>query len=277
MDWARAKSIILFLLLVFNIFLLANIIGYARDRGIPAATIQNTEKILKSRGITLECDIPRDNGELPRLNLNSPAPYSSQLIGKLLGEGYIRGESDNTYINGSKKLTLDGGGLLTYTDKDPAGTLDITRAKTVEKYVRDFLSDKGLAGGSFVLDGTRADKDGTVELTYLEKYKGYLVYDNYAKVAVSGKGVTGLAYQRRDIAGLSTVRLTDMAAAYQVLLANFDGSSPVTIIGIDIGYKFEFSQDATSVQSEHPPAWRVRLKGTPEPLFFSAVDGKPIK
>lgn len=277
MDWARAKSIILLLLVVFNIFLLANIIGYAREQRVPAATIQNTEKILKSRGITLEFDIPRDSGALPRLNLNSALPDGPQLAAKLLGDGYIGGESDNTYINGSKKLTIDGTGELIYIDKSPAETVDITRIRTAEKYARDFLTARGLIDDSFILDGTRASDSGSVKLTFLEKYKGYLVYDNFAKVVVSEKGIKGLAWQRRSIAGLSQVRLANMAAAYQVLLANFDGSRSVTITGMDVGYKFEFSEDTTSVQSEQPPAWRVKLRDAEEPLFFSAVDGKPIK
>jgi hypothetical protein len=164
MEWARAKSIILFLLVVFNIYLLTNIYGYVSGHGIAAETIRNTEKIMESRGIRLECPIPEYNSDTPKLVVDNKGPDRLLLAGRLLGEGYEEGRAGGTYINGGKKLSFDSNGILTYTDDSPAASVDVGRKNAVEKYTRDFLIDKGLADSSYILDEKKINSDGSIYL-----------------------------------------------------------------------------------------------------------------
>lgn len=278
MDWARAKIIILFLLLAFNIYLLYNIYGYARGQEIAVETIQNTEKILNVRGIQLECPIPRYNNDTPKLVLDNVKPDRLSMAEKLLGEGYIEGQPGGAYINGSKKLSFDRNDVLSYNDSKPADTVDVKRKNAAEKYVRDFLTDKGLVDSSYILDEKKVNNDGSTLLCYIEKYKGFLVYDNYTRVTVTEKGITGIDMQRRHIIGLSSVKTSDIVSAYQVLLGNFGESTDITITGIDIGYKYSGAQDVNAVESsEQLSAWRVKIKGDAEPRYFRTTDGKEIK
>ena len=278
MDWARAKSIILFLLFAFNIFLLTNIYGYVRDQGIAVETIQNTEKILESRGIRLDCTIPRYNKDTPKLVLDNERPDWPVLAEKLLGKGYVEGESVGTYINGSKKLSFDKNEALSYIDDKPADKVDLKRKNSVEKYVHDFLTDKGLVVSSYILDEKKVNSDDSIYLSYLEKYKGFLVYDNYARVTAIEKGITGIVAQRRHITGLSTLKTSNITTAYQVLLGNYDGSTAATITGIDIGYKDSGVLDLNGIESsEQLPVWRVKIKEAAEPRYFRTADGKEIK
>jgi regulatory protein YycI of two-component signal transduction system YycFG len=278
MEWARAKSIILFLLVVFNIYLLTNIYGYVSGHGIAAETIRNTEKIMESRGIRLECPIPEYNSDTPKLVVDNKGPDRLLLAGRLLGEGYEEGRAGGTYINGGKKLSFDSNGVLTYTDDSPAASVDVGRKNAVEKYTRDFLIDKGLADSSYILDEKKINSDGSIYLRYLEKYKGFPVYDNYTEVTVTQKGITYIEMQRRHIICLSSTRIDGITTAYQVLLGNFDGSESVTITGIDIGYKDNGIQDMDGIESsEQLPAWRVIIKDAARPRYFSAVDGREIK
>ena len=278
MDWARAKSIILFLLFAFNIFLLTNIYGYARDQGIAVETIQNTEKILESRGIRLDCTIPGYNKDTPKLILDNERPDRLLLAEKLLGKGYAEGESAGTYINGGKRVSFDKNDVLSYIDDKPADKVDVKRKNAVEKYVHDFLTDKGLEDSSYILDEKKVNSDGSIYLSYLEKYKGFLVYDNYTRVTATEKGITGIVAQRRHITGLSALKTSNIATAYQVLLGNYDGSTAATITGIDIGYKDSGAQDMNGIESsEQLSAWRVKVKEDAEPRYFRTTDGKEIK
>lgn len=278
MDWARAKSIILFLLVAFNIFLLTSIYGYVRGQGIAVETIQNTEKILESRGIRLDCTISRYNKDTPRLALDNERPDKVLLAEKLLGKGYVEDGSEGTYINGSKKLSFDKNDVLKYIDDKPSDKVDVKRNGSVEKYVRDFLIDKGLADSSYIMDEKKVNNDGSIYLSYLEKYKGFLVYDNYTRVTVTEKGITGVWMHRRHITGLSTVKTSNIATAYQVLLGNYDGSTAATITGIDIGYKDNGVQDLDGAESsEQLSVWRVKIKENAEPRYFRTTDGKEIK
>jgi len=53
MDVARAKSIIIIMLIAFNLLLLVNNLSHAGGKGVPKETIRNTEAILKQRGVIL--------------------------------------------------------------------------------------------------------------------------------------------------------------------------------------------------------------------------------
>lgn len=278
MDWARAKNIILILLIAFNIFLLTNIYVYARGQGIAAETIRNTEKVLETRGIRLECEIPGYNKDTPKLILDNERPDRLVLVERLLGQGYTEGDSLGTYINGSKRVSFDKNEVLSYIDDSPGDKVDLKRKNAVEKYVRDFLTDKGLADSSYILDEKKINSDGSVYLGFLEKYKGFLVYDNYIRAVATEKGITGITAQRRHITGLSAVKTTNITAAYQVLLGNYDGSTASTIMGIDIGYKDTGGQDMNGMEStEQLPAWRVKTKEDAGPRYFRTADGKEIK
>lgn len=278
MDWARAKVIILSMLLVFNIYLLTSIYGYVRGEGITAETIENTEKILASRGVRLECEIPRYDSDTPKLVIDNQKPDVLLLAEKLLGKGYEEEAQGGTYINGGKKLTFDGNVLLSYTDGSPAGTVELKRKNAVENYAHDFLTDKGLIDSSYILDEKKANSDGSIYLSYLEKYKDFLVYDNYTRVIITEKGVTRIEMQKSHIIRQSPEKTGDIATAYQVLLGNFDGKTSVTITGIDIGYKAAGTQDANGLQSsEQLPAWRIKTAETAGLRYFSLADGKEIK
>lgn len=244
MDWARAKSIILFLLIAFNIFLLINVYGYVRDQGIAVETIQNAEKILESRGIRLECSIPRYNKDTPKLILGNE-------------------RADNVISN---------------IDEKPSDKIDLKRKNAVETYVHDYLVKKKLVDSSYILDEKRVNSDGSIYLSYLEKYKGFLVFDNYTRVTVTDNGITAIVMQKRQITGLSATKTSNIATAYQVLLGNYDGSIAATITSIDIGYKETGIEDLNGMESsEQFPAWRVKTKEATEPRYFRITDGKEIK
>ena len=110
-------------------------------------------------------------------------------------------------------------------------------------------------------------------MTFVENYDGFLVYDNYCMVTITSEGITKLEYGKRQINGFTTVKIEDMADAYQVLLANFKEGSDQVITDIDIGYKYQGDQIMDNIQyAELLPVWRIKIKGASEPLYLSTSD-----
>lgn len=282
MDWARAKSIILILLAVFNIFLLSKIIMDYGSQGISKETILNMEKILNGRGIELECEIPRYDKDTPRLKFGNGKANKAALLDKLLGVKLDTSVSldvdKNMFENGLRKLILSGINSFKYTDEMPEDNVDTVHINETEKYLKKFLKERGLYNSLYVMDEKPVRQENGLVFTYLEKYKGFLVFDNYLKAVVSEKGVEYLEVRHRQIIGFSPVRIGDISAAYQILLENFDGSDKAIITAVDLGYKDVAYQAQNHIQSsEQLPVWRIKVKGMVQAKYFGASDGKEIK
>jgi regulatory protein YycI of two-component signal transduction system YycFG len=276
MDWSRAKSIIIMLLLTFNIFMLVNIIVYAKGQGIPRETIQNTIDILKSRGVELECGIPTYKSA-PKLIYRNSELDEGLIAERLLGTNNS-GSLSGTYSDGSRKLSFESSGIMLYEDSKPLANIAVSNRNETEKYVRNFVKDTGLIDDSYVLDKVKSDKDGSVSLYFIEKYKGYLIFDNYLKARVTESGITSIEAGRKEIQGLSQDKASDMAAAYQVLLGNFDEGKRTVITDIDFGFFNANAAQANGAESfEQFPVWRIEIAGSDIPRYFSTSDGKEIK
>ena len=147
-----------------------------------------------------------------------------------------------------------------------------------EKAIRKFLNSKGIVNSSYILDGTSNNQNGSIVFNFIQKYKGFPVFDSYIKVTLTNKDQVFLELSRKQIKGFSVDKTGDIAAAYQILLGNFDGSRQVTIADIDIGYKDTDIQERDNIEyMEQPPVWRIKIKGLDEPAYFRTSDGKEIK
>ena len=282
MDWARAKSIILVLLLVFNIFLLSKIVTDYGSLGVSKETILNMEKILDSRGVQVECEIPRYNRDTPRLEFGNGQANKAGQVEKLLGLKPDTGsEFDNEkviYEIGSRKLVFTSTNSFTYTDGKPEDIVDTVHISETEKYLKKFLKDRDLYNIYYVMDEKPVIQGTDVVFTYIEEYKDFLVFDNYLKAVVSEKGVTYLEVRHRPIKGFSIEKISDISAAYQILLENFDGTDKAVITAVDLGYKDAVLQEQDELQStQQLPVWRIKVRGSAQARYFSASDGKEIK
>lgn len=280
MEWARAKSIIIILLAVLNAFLLSRIMIEYGSQGISKETIADMEKILQNRGVVVDCKIPLYDSDTPRLKFESGKLDAAALVEKLLG---IKPDMDNqsdgentVYENGQMKLTFSGPNSFIYENGKPEDTVNISDLSETEKYLKKFLKDRKLDNPAYILDGTPEKQGEDVVFTYLEKYKGFLVFDNYLKAAVTKKGIVKLEVSHKKITGFSPEKISDISTAYQILLEHFDGSDKAVITAIDLIYMDVGSQDRTDLQSsEELPVWRIKVNGAYR--FFGASDGKEIK
>ena len=283
MEWARAKSIIIILFIVLNVFLLSRIIMEYGDEGTSKEAILNMEKILKNRGVVVECKIPLYDSDTPRLVFGNGefniAVQVEELLGLKPGSNEKFEGEEKVFQNGHRKLIYSGPNRFTYLNEMPEDTVDINDMNEAEKYLKKFLKERKLDNSTYVQDGMPERQGDGIVFTYLEKYKGFLVYDNYLKAVVTEKGVTRLEVSHREIIRLSPEKISDISTAHHVLLENFDGSDKVVITAIDLGYRDVGPQDHNNLQLiEQLPVWRIKVKESDrEVRWFGASDGKEIK
>ena len=228
MDLAKAKSVIIAILIAFNIFLIYNNFSYFKGQGIQKDTVKNAAAILNTRGLTLECDIPGKAIRTSRLKFGNGKLDRPAIARNFFGNSYLASGSITEYEANGKKLVFLSNTKFEFTDADPASGVDLGNSEEVRKYAREYLKDKGLLDGSYIIDELVPHGDGSLAVIFIEEYKGFLVYDNYCTVTVTNRGIIKVEYSKFQIIGFSSHAVDDLAAAYQVLLAYFKEDSSNT-------------------------------------------------
>jgi len=282
MDLAKAKNIVIGMLLAFNIFMLFINAPHFNAGKVSGETIANTEIILKSRGVTLETDIPKASKKARRLVYGIATLDKGQILRRFFGENYyVPGdldedeEEDAGYEYEDMTISFEGSGKFVYTDKSPDSKVETdgsgnVKADAARKAAREFLKEYGLLSGKYVVDDVRKEPDGGVSVVFIEKYDDFLVFDNYSIVTVSSKGVTRLEYSWMQVKGFSQEMPGETTNAYQALLAYYKDESNDVITDIDIGYKYNIFGAMEGMETlELVPVWRIKLKGESTPRYLS--------
>lgn len=270
MDVAKAKTVVIIMLIAFNLFLLANNLMYYDSQTVSKDMLENTVTILKQRGVTLECEIPSSAGEGYRLVYIAGELDRDSIAMKLLGKGYETSADGNVMFHDGKRLEFDGDTRFTYTDKASV-QIDNVSEKEAREAALSFMKNKGLLNGRYVPDETAQNNDGGWVFDYIESYNGSLLYDNCFTVRVKGKTVAALVYQKQQIKGFSSNGI-ERIEAYQALLSRFKEGSDAVITSIDSGYKLDESRMDEMESVELLPVWRVKIKGEPDPIYIRSHD-----
>jgi regulatory protein YycI of two-component signal transduction system YycFG len=267
MDVSKAKVIIIVLLAAFNIFLLSSNLTHVRSENT-SEIISNTVTILKQRGITLECGIPKEMGTFHGLRYGNGKLDRASIAGKLLGGTYELPDKGDVYENNGKKLEFSGDMKFVFTEAHPSSGFDLRNDDKLKKTVQDFLKGTGLIDKNYVIDQYTRNQDGNITVKFIEKYENYLVYDNYCKVSLTAAGIMRLDYSKYQIIGFSNGKIVQ-TEAYQALLAYYKDGADKTLTGIDCGYILDNSNLDGKESVEVPLVWRAKVKGESNPVFLN--------
>lgn len=272
MDLAKAKGVIIALLIAFNIFLLYNNLAYYNDRGVQKETIENAVEILKARGITLACNIPQKAIKLRKLVYGNEQLDRAEIAVRLLGSSDKTPSVGESQVAGTKKLLFISGTSFVFTDSSPVSKVNIKETAAVKKFARDYLETAGLLSGKYAIDSVQTNKDGSKTVSFIEKYENCLVFDNYCEATLSDKGIIQLEYSKLQIMYFSNVKGNNKVSAYQALLANYQKGKGQVITALDIGYKYSDDQALENAEmTELLPVWRVKMKDMEEPDYLNAM------
>ncbi len=277
MDVSKAKIVIIILLAAFNIFLLSSNLAHVRGQNT-GETLSNTVNILKQRGVTLECSIPKEIGTFHRLMYGSGILDRTSIVKKLMGDAYVMHDKSDVYESNGKKLGFSGNMSFVFTDARPSSGFELRNDDKLKKAAQDRLKELGLIDKNYAIDQYERNQNGSVTICFIEKYKGFLLFDNYCKVSLTAEGIFELEYSKYQIIGFSGNKVVQ-PQAYQALLAYYKDGANKTITGIECGYRLDNSTVDGMESVEVLPVWRAKLKDGSGPDFLKVetVDSKTVQ
>lgn len=264
MDWAKAKSIFIFVFIAFNIFLVGAIGLYRHEQRISREVLADTVEILEQRGVTLSpgLRLPDFKGSMRLLMYVSGKEDLLKIASGLCGQPL----TEEDFPEG-KYMSEDGGLLslksvysLDYINSEPEGALNIIGRSEAEKSARAFLKGIGVKISNYVMDSYESYADGSCSLIFIEKYNGYYVYGNNIKITLTPKGVTRFQYQYKKIKKLSAEEPVEVMPIHQILLKEHGIGEGTVISAIDLGYKSPGEAEEKMTEYVESPAWRVSFK-----------------
>lgn len=241
MDWSKAKNILIFILLILNIFLFVNINLANPGESIPKDVVEKAKTNLEAKGVVFKCEIPRKNVDNVTLYTEGTNLDKNRIAAALLGEDVVVADKleDNTELtDAGKKLIFRNGNNFLFRDTAPSENLNTSDIKAIERFSRKILDKLDLPISTYHLNSNTKNPDGSIDLTFLEKYKTFLVMDNYVKLTITNKGITYLECKARKVKGL-VKNENNFKNVHQILLMNFTEGSDIVITGIELGFAKE--------------------------------------
>ena len=142
MNWSRAKTILIILFLLSDLFLLGNII--VSKRNLTSATpqiIESTVKILNSNNITIDQTIiPKNILSVPYAEADNVISDFDDFAKLFLGKN-VQKIDENTYKTESGTISFSGDSF-TYTSITSGNSAESTE-KSAELTAIEFLKNKG--------------------------------------------------------------------------------------------------------------------------------------
>lgn len=278
MDWSRAKNILIIAFILLNVFLFANIVGANTGNGISRKVLEDTERILTSRGVQLNkgFTIPTTGVKAEKLLFGAAGFDREAVVKALLGiEKPGAGEVNSKAVlqKDGKTVSFVGDHRFIYEDKSPGNP---EGGPAGEKAVRNLLSGAGIHMENFIRDYQAEDPSDPDKLVFIEKYKSFLVYDNQIRVRLAQGKIQRIECSICRVKGFAGPPV-EIIPAYQVLIKKIVSEGDV-ILQMDLGYKGYASDwdEKGAMELSQGPAWRVVLKGR-EPSYFRAYDGEELK
>jgi len=291
MDWPKAKTVLIIVVLLLNIFFAINIGIYTFGTTISAQTISNTLVILENRGISLdeELTIPRYNKKTPMLMFEIPQYDTESVLEYFLGDGdydEIRLVNVTRYKRGKIQVNFKADGVIEFSS-DPQNDgiilsgLDLKDIKQVEKSLRNFMKNSGLPFSDYILDWYVYTGGDSLEIAFVQKYRNFYVYDNSVYFVLQNGKIKYMRYSYKEIKGF-TGQPTEILPAHVILLSNMTEDTEGKIISIDLGFKgYEQYDIGTVVKTKsQSPVWRVKMRDEDGRIIcrhFSAYDGEEME
>ena len=263
MDWAKAKNILIVLLFALNIILAGVIVSRAVGGGADRELFESVMRIIESRGVTINCSLPKQI-------------TSFEMLKYLDGLRYV--EQCKASLNAGNKeyAELLGRESLRYSNGNPDENLNTENAAALDADIRKALAEKGVDLSGFIKDYDIEGGDGNFYYRYILDFKGMLVFDCNVNVTVSREGgISEITINYRDVKKPEADTLAKIMPVHQVILKNYYKSGDV-IDSISIGFIRQSSvQDNPYKGSDEGAVWRIRLDDGSE-RFFTAAYGDEV-
>lgn len=186
MNWSRAKTILIALFLIVDLFLLTTILK-GSDR-ISPEIISSTVEVLKNNGITIDKGIiPEKSQRTPYSEVENVITSYDEFAALLLGDD-ITLSSDNSFSADSKKISFSGN---SFVYENSISVNDISNDKNPQTIAAEFLKSIGFDLSEAKVSSQRQGK--STNITFNNYSNSLPIFNSSVTVSVSGEIVTSVS------------------------------------------------------------------------------------
>ncbi len=271
MDWARAKNIILIVLIILNLFLFVNVMNVKDTFVLTGQYQKNARQALETAGVVVTGNIPSYNKPIGRISyMDCDTGMYRDMIKGLTGlkdDSAVNPLNRQWDVNG-KALFIEGDRFV-YTDGTGTTVLPVEDEKRLDRKLLSWIRDKKISKERFVLDNVYKDDD-TIIAEYIQQYKDLLIYNNRITFTIKNGRLSKAEGNMKLFDTIKLSKADEIISANIVLLT---GKSRIrgVINTIDLGYMQLQEEDLYDT-----PVWRVTLISG-DRVFYNAYTGEWIE
>ncbi len=273
MSWSKIKTILIFLFLFVDIFLLYNMFfktGLGNE--VSQQTVNETVSVLRKAGITINPDIiSRKTLYMKKPEISNSIDNRQDLAENLIGKAK---SSENVYENEKGKITFSAVAFSFENHDKTVKIPDISENNAIERASK-YLNSCGFDVQTDAVRDFTSGENGYY-IKFGKEIDGYPLYESYLDIYIMPDGtlekINGYwpeVYDRQDASALcvdSTKVLINLLSA--------EGITKNEIVDIQTGYTLGgLPENESPILLTLLPAYRIILK-TGENYIFDATNGE---
>lgn len=273
MEWNKAKNYIIIVLIIINcVFCALNIIKKGKTR-LDSESVSDTRAVLSSRGIALNCDLPKDFSPMGQLYMKDYEYDYIELQEIFFGSinGVIRTQegSDIVFSRDESTLTVSADGVCFESE----GTGELGGADEAETAIGEYV--RGL-NAEFADYSPRMSGDTEKGrcFEYRQRFHGQPVFSNYLKAEVEQNGKISIKFnwqQPVEYKGSKENIISPVEAVYcaSSLIKQKHGTASVD--GVEKGYYL--TERHGEGQLAAAPWYKIYINGGRAAYYVNAYSG----
>lgn len=271
MEWSKAKTILLVLLILLNLFLLVGILLHGENITLSDDYVQYAKKFLAERNITFLTEPPSYKKASGMIEYKPRQINRDQLVKAVFGKTVAPSQQNDeisVWMDDNKVLEI-GNNLIRIRVILPDIMEGFDKPDALVNSLQAYIRGLGAVKNNFVLESLSSINADTMVITLAEEYKDQLLFDNTIAVQASRDGTVDFELTCREVN--KVIGSDDILSVYQILVMAGIPDHAV-ISSIDFGYMRINEEDLFD-----NPVWRIRFDNGHIEYFNAYTGDKFVK
>ncbi|MCX7772954.1 MAG: two-component system regulatory protein YycI [Clostridia bacterium] len=268
MDWSKAKTILIIVFLLLNIFLMTTIFYTNSSLRFQSDYTKYAKDYLASKEITLKGSIPSGPAKAGTLDYIAKTYDFKKITAKVFGHEVTQSIANNAvlYAEGEEEISLTGDILIIH-DRISEGSLLYRDPEKFAEESMNYLADIGYSRSSLYIENQAGNGDEK-SLLIGQMYNNGVLFDLPISVSLTPNGLLKVSAPAKEVKKVN--RQFDIISPYQLLvMSNLTNRS--TIKKIEFGY-----HRLSEGEIYDSPIWRITMDDNSF-IYYDAQKGEKLK
>lgn len=269
MDWARAKNVILIVLILLNLFMLVNILNVKKPFDLTGQYQKDAKQALETVGVTISGSIPayKPMGRISYLENESDEVFRPMIraLTGLTDDSATNPRNNSWQVNG-KSLNFSDDSFV-YRLENSTQEFPVEDQKKLDQMMLSWIKENKISDETFILDGLIKEND-MVTIKYIRQYRKVPLFSQSIVFTLVDKKLTRVEGTLKVFEKVKLSKAADEIISANIVLLTGKDKVQGTVQSIDLGY--------LSIQNNElydTPVWRVIL-ATGDKVWFNAYTGE---